>query len=110
MYYISSLKYILKKLKTDLKVEVWQQRPEKKRQCTLIGCTQVWPVTVNCQMNPYCRRVVSLNIQRCSSYLSGGVYDMMESGGGRGSKPIRGWLVTSCRHRMAANLQKCRCL
>lgn len=58
---------------------------------------------MNCQINPYCIHVRTLHIQRCSRYLSGRVYDMIESGGGRGSKPIRGWLVTSCRYTMSAN-------
>lgn len=33
--------------RTHLKVEVWQQRPEKQRQCTFIGCTNVLPIYTN---------------------------------------------------------------
>lgn len=106
--------------RTHLKVEVWQQRPEKQRQCTFIGCTNVLPLYTQTHMGKfdfYKNKIADLlpagfssitfssflTVQwdveytavRVLPYLSGRVYDVTESSGGRGSNPSTGWLVTS---------------
>lgn len=96
---------------THLKVEVWQQRPEKERQCTLTGCTNMLPKCrhnhnhTHRNLNKVSKQIDTLNLTTwwnvmCTvvwvfHYLSGRVYDITDSSGGRGSKPITGWLVTS---------------
>lgn len=82
---------------THLNVKVWQQWPEKQWECTLIGCTNTLPIC-----RPKNKQVMKLKWKlrqkkfiRIHNYLSGRVYDITESSGGKGSNPITGWVVTS---------------